>query len=115
MSRHDDAVRLRHMLDYAAEAIELCGGRSRQDLDRDRMFNLALVRLIEIVGEAANRVSKQAQQDLPEIPWREVISMRNRVVHGYDAVNFDILWAVVRDDLPPLAANLRAHLKRQAS
>ncbi len=113
MSRHEDSVRLGHMLDHAIEAVEMCRGRSRADLDRDRMLNLALVRLVEIVGEAANRVSKQGQTDRPEVPWRAIIGMRNRIVHGYDGVNFDILWAVIRDDLPPLIESLRAILGRR--
>ncbi|MBL0927809.1 MAG: DUF86 domain-containing protein [Phycisphaerales bacterium] len=112
MSRHEDAVRLGHMLDHALEAVQMGAGRSRADLDSDRMLNLALVRLVEIVGEAANRVSKRGQTDRPEIPWREIIGMRNRIVHGYDEVNFDILWAVIRDDLPPLIEKLRATLGR---
>jgi uncharacterized protein with HEPN domain len=112
MSRHEDTVRLGHMLDHALEAVEMCRGRTRKDLDSDRMLNLALVRLVEIVGEAANRVSKQGQADRPEIPWRQIIGMRNRIIHGYDEVNFDILWAVIHDDLPPLIATLRTMLAR---
>jgi uncharacterized protein with HEPN domain len=68
MSRHEDETHLGHMLDHAVEAIKMCEGRSREDLDRDRMFNLALVRLVEIVGEAANRVSKEGQAGIPAIP-----------------------------------------------
>lgn len=112
MSRHEDEVRLGHMLDHAAEAVEMCRARVRADLDSDRMLNLALVRLVEIVGEAAIRVSKRGQAARPEIPWREIISMRNRIVHGYDQVNFDILWAVIHDDLPPLIKTLTATLGR---
>lgn len=113
MSRHEDEVRLGHMLDHAAEAVEMCRGRQRADIDSDRMLNLAMVRLIEIVGEAADRVSKQGQASRAEIPWREIIGMRNRIVHGYDEVNFDILWAVIHDDLPPLIEKLRDVLGRK--
>lgn len=102
MSRRDDEVRLLHMLDHAQEAVEMCRGRARQDLGSDRMLNLAMVRLVEVVGEAANRVSKSTQELHSEIAWREIISMRNRIIHGYDTVDFDILWAVIQDDLPTL-------------
>ena len=112
MSRHEDTVRLGHMLDHALEAVEMCRGRTRKDLDSDRMLNLALVRLVEIVGEAANRVSKQGQDDRPAIPWRKVIGMRNRIVHGYDQVDFNILWDTIHDDLPPLIETLRTMLAR---
>ncbi len=95
MTRHDDSIRLRHMLDHAAEAMEMAKGRRREDLDRDRQLNLSLVRLLEIVGEAAARVSPATQQRLPTIPWPDVIGLRDRLIHGYDRVDFDILWNVV--------------------
>ena len=68
MSRHDDDVRLRHTLDHALEAVRICESRERGDLDGDRMLNLALVRLIQIIGEAANRVSESKQLSQPGIP-----------------------------------------------
>ena len=76
------------------------------------MLNLALVRLVEIVDEAANRVSKEGQVARPQIPWREIIGMRNRIVHGDDQVDFNILWDTIHDDLPPLIEKLKATLGR---
>lgn len=90
------------MLDHTVEAVEIAKDRDRQDLDTDRQLNLALVRLLEVVGEAAVRVSKETRNRYPQIPWPEIISLRNRLIHGYDAVDFDILWTIVHDDLPPL-------------
>ena len=110
MSQHDDAARLRHMIDYAREAVQMCEGCVREDLDRDRMLNLSLVRLIEIVGEAASRVSEALQLAHPEVPWRKIAGTRNRLVHGYDDVNFDILWNTIQDDLPPLIDQLQTIL-----
>lgn len=101
MSRHDDALRLRHMLDHASEAVAMAGGRSRRDLDTDRQLNLSLVRLVEVVGEAAGRVTPATRDRLPTVPWAEIVGLRNRVIHGYDR-DFDILWDVVAQDLPPL-------------
>ena len=106
MTQHDDRMRLRHMLDHATEAVQMVQDRPREDLDRDRMLELALVRLIEIVGEAAARVSEKTRNDHPGIPWREVVSMRNRLVHGYDTVDLDVLWDTLGDDLPQLVAAL---------
>lgn len=102
MSRRDDQVTLRHVLEYAREAIEMASGRSRADLDSDRMLELSLTRLVEIVGEAATRTSEEIQEAHAGIPWREIIAMRNRLIHGYDSVDRDILWEVVTNDLPPL-------------
>ena len=106
MPRHDDTVRLRHMFDHAREAVAMLAGKERADLQSERMLELALVRLIEIVGEAAARVSPEGQAQYPLIPWREVVGMRNRLVHGYDSVDLDVLWDTIEDDLPPLIAEL---------
>jgi len=106
MSRHEDTVRIRHMLDYARETLALVQGRSRRDLDSDRVFSLALVRLLEIVGEAASRVSQEARPQYPHIPWWQVVDLRNRLIHGYYEVDFDILWQIVIQDPPPLIAEL---------
>jgi uncharacterized protein with HEPN domain len=100
------------MLSHAEEAISLAAGRQREDLDTDRLLNLALVRLLEIVGEAAARVSEKCRQTYPSIPWPQVIGLRNRLIHGYDAVDFDILWTIVQVDLPPLAIALRSALEQ---
>jgi len=112
MSRHEDEVRLGHMLDHAQEAVDVCRVRARADLNSDRLLNLALVRLIEIVGEAATRVSTPGQAQRPDIPWRQIIGMRNRIVHGYDKVDFDLLWDTIQHDLPPLIGQLKATLGR---
>jgi uncharacterized protein with HEPN domain len=69
---------------------------------------LALTRLVEIVGEAGNRVSKAMQQKTPEIPWPQIIGMRNRLIHGYDVIDFDLLWDTITDDLPPLIVSLES-------
>ena len=106
MSKHDDNVSMRHMLDHAREAIEMAQGRTRSDLDVDRMLQLALTRLVEIVDEAAKRVSLEARQQQPEIAWSQIIGLRNRLILGYDAVDLNILWDIVQDDLPPLIAEL---------
>jgi uncharacterized protein with HEPN domain len=100
MSKHDDAVSLRHMRDHAREAIAMLQGCSRSDLDSNRMLSLALIQLAQIMGEAANRVSKLRPKRHPEIPWSQIIGPRNRLVHGYDVMDFDILWQILTADLP---------------
>ena len=102
MSRRDMDVRLRHMLDHAREAVAMAKGKTRSHLDKDRQLNLSLVRLLEIIGEAASRVSKEDCARYPDIPWPDIVGLRNRLIHGYDMVDFDILWQIVTQDLPPL-------------
>ncbi|MHB0915211.1 MAG: HepT-like ribonuclease domain-containing protein [Thermoleophilia bacterium] len=106
MTLHDDEVRLRHMLDYSREALELVKDRSRTDLDSDRVLELALVRLLEIIGEAANRVSEEGRERNTEIPWSQIISLRNRLIHGYDSIDMDVLWEILQSDLPALILKL---------
>jgi uncharacterized protein with HEPN domain len=106
MWRREDLVRLRHMLDHAHEAAGLVRGRSRSDLDSDRVLNLALVRLLEIVGEAASRVSEEVRRHYQEIAWSQIVSLRHRLIHGYDSVDMDILWQILQKDIPPLITEL---------
>ena len=91
-----------HMARHAREALALAGSRSRRDLDADRMFELALTRLLEIIGEAASRVPLDVRDRYPGVPWRDVIDCRNRLIHGYDTLDLDIVWAIVANDLPQL-------------
>jgi uncharacterized protein with HEPN domain len=102
----EDLIRLRHMQDSAREAVGLIKDKSRQDLDADRILSLALVRLLEIVGEAASRVTIPTRKIYAEMPWAQIVSLRNRLIHGYDAVDLDILWKILVEDLPALIAQL---------
>jgi uncharacterized protein with HEPN domain len=94
------------MLSYAREAAAMASRYSRADLDSDRIFALALVRLLEVVGEAASQVSAGERARHPEVPWSRIIAFRNRIIHGYFSVDYDILWAVTTQDLAPLIATL---------
>ena len=94
------------MLQHAREAVALVEGKTRQQLDSDRLLNLALVRLVEIVGEAAARVPRDKWTLYAQIPWWEIVSLRNRLIHAYDSIDFDILWEIVTNDLPPLISQL---------
>ena len=107
MSKHDDRVSLKDMLSHCREAAELLGDSGLEELGHDRVMQLALTRLMEIVGEAANRVSQTIRQKNPKIPWARIIGMRNRLIHGYDVIDLDLLWDTVTDDLPPLIAALQ--------
>ena len=110
MSKRDDRVSLVDMLIHAREAVDLLGEASADELKSNRVMQLALMRLVEIVGEAANRVSLTTQQRHPEIPWPLIIGMRNRIVHEYDNVNLNVLWDTITNELPPLISQLEAIL-----
>lgn len=103
----NDSVRLKHILDAANEAVLLCEGRDRRELDTDRMLNLSLVRLLEIIGEAAAGISDPMKESYPHIPWHQMTSMRNRLIHGYFDINLDVVWQTIKMDLPALIDQLR--------
>lgn len=115
MTKQDDPLRLRHMLDHAREAVELIEGKQPADLQGERLLQLALVRLVEIVGEAAARVSQDTCGQHPYIPWPQIVGMRNRLVHGYETVDLKILWDTITDDLPPLIVELEQILADEGS
>ena len=98
----EDRIRLRHMLDAAHDAVSFAEGRRREDLDHDRQFALALVKCVEIIGEAASQVSAEGQKEVVALPWREIVDMRHRLVHAYYDINMEILWRTIARDLPPL-------------
>ena len=102
-----DLIRLRHMLLYAQDALSIALDRSRLDLDTDREFMHSLVRCMELVGEAASRLSEEARGELPQIPWRAIVNMRNRLIHGYFEINLDLVWQTIQNDLPPLVSQLK--------
>lgn len=114
MPPHDDSVALRHMLDYARTAVRMVADRTRRDLDTDEILRLALTRAIEVVGEAAARVPTAAREKHPNIPWPQIVGVRNRLIHGYDTIDLVILWDIVTLDLPPLIAQLEAILSDES-
>jgi uncharacterized protein with HEPN domain len=81
-------------------------GRQRGDLDTDLMLQFALVRAIEIIGEAASKVSPETRTATPAIPWTRIVAMRNRLIHAYFDIDRDILWKTVKEELPNLLALL---------
>lgn len=106
MLQPKDEIRLRHMLEAAEKAVAFLEGRTRQDLDTDEQLALALTRLLEIVGEAAAALSEEFRSDYPEVPWRAIVGTRNRLIHGYFDVDLDIIWNIVRQDLPGLITKI---------
>jgi uncharacterized protein with HEPN domain len=102
------------MYDAATEVIGFLSGRSRRDIEQDRLLSLSVVRLLEIVGEAASRVTETARIEIRTIPWRKIIGMRNHLVHGYDDIDFDVVWKVVTEDLPPLTGRWKPSYRHRS-
>jgi uncharacterized protein with HEPN domain len=100
-------VAVQQMRDHGKEAMELAQNRSRADLDLDRMFELALTRLMEVLGEAARRVPPEFRSRYPDVPWQDTTDLRNVLIHDYDTVDFDELWRIIQEHLPPLVQQLQ--------
>lgn len=110
MSRRSDEIALRDMREYALAAVETFENATADTLQNDRTVDSALRYQVMTVGEAANRVSIELQVRHPEIPWRQVVGMRNLLVHGYDEVGRDRLHHTVAVHLPKLVGQLNAIL-----
>ena len=106
----EDRVRLLHMIEATETALGFVASRERADLDADAMLRFALVRAIEIIGEAAGRVSAETRTAAPHLPWNLLVAMRNRLIHAYFATDHDILWRTATEELPTLLPTLRALL-----
>lgn len=109
----EDRIRIADMIQAADTACDFVSGRRRSDLDTDQMLLFALVRAIEIVGEAASRVSAVTRQVKADIPWTLIVSMRNRLIHGYSDINHEVVWKTATEELPELLPKLRTLIKEQ--
>ncbi|MBI5792986.1 MAG: DUF86 domain-containing protein [Rhodocyclales bacterium] len=104
----EDRVRLLHMIEAADEAMRFVAGQSATALATDRKTLFAAIRCIEIIGEAAARVSAATRESAPDVPWSAIVGMRNRLVHAYFDVDADLVWKTINVELPPLKARLLA-------
>jgi uncharacterized protein with HEPN domain len=105
-----DTVRLQHMVDAANQAFTFVAEKSRSELESDQLLALALIKLIEIFGEAASKITRETKSQSMEIPWADIIAMRNRLIHGYFDVNLDIIWRTVNEEMPPIARQIESLL-----
>jgi uncharacterized protein with HEPN domain len=106
----DDRIRIRHMIEAAETAVQFLAGRSQEDLDRDRMLLFAVVRAIEILGEAASKVSADTRAALPDVPWSAIVGLRNRLIHGYFDIDTAIVRKTVTEEIPSLIHRLKTAL-----
>lgn len=110
MTRRDPFLGLRHMLDAAREAVAGAAGLTVADLEADRLRELALERLLEILGEAAAQTPPDERGLYPDIPWTRIVAMRNEIIHGYASVDPEIVLRTIRENLPPLIRQLETAL-----
>ena len=104
--QRDDALLL-DMLLSADEAVQFASSLTFEGFEASRLHQLAIIKAVETIGEAASQVSDATQTALSDIPWPEIIGMRNRLVHGYGAIQLEVVWRTVREDIPALAEQLR--------
>ena len=97
-----DHIRISHILEAAKEALSFAEGKSRSDFETDRQLQMAVVREIEIIGEAAGKVSEETKKQYPDIPWPKISNMRNHLAHVYFDVDLDIVWHTLHRNLPLL-------------
>jgi uncharacterized protein with HEPN domain len=96
------------MIDAADAMAAFVAGRAREDLESDQMLLFAVVRAIEVLGEAASRVSADVRESAPEVPWAAIVAMRNRLIHGYFDVDATLVWKTATEEIPDLLPKLRA-------
>jgi uncharacterized protein with HEPN domain len=104
----EDRVRILHMIEAAEAVAQFIAGRSRDDLDQDRMLLFAVVRAIEILGEAANKISPETRAAVPQVPWGAIVAMRNRLIHVYFDTDTAVVWKTATTEIPELVPLLRA-------
>jgi uncharacterized protein with HEPN domain len=103
----EDRIRLLHMIEAAEAIANFIKGRKRDELDGDTMLLFALVRGIEVFGEAASGVSPPTKAEIPTLPWPQIVATRNRLIHAYFDVDKDILWKAATEEIPAIVPKLR--------
>ncbi len=109
--RPEDNVRLKHILDEADEACSYAADITLDEFLKDGKTARAIIRSVEVIGEAASKVSEELRKEHPEVPWHKIVGMRNRLIHVYFDIDYNTLWQTVKENLPPLIMQIKAILK----
>jgi uncharacterized protein with HEPN domain len=102
----DDTVYLRHILDSIKSIVKYLEGISFETYMKDELIQDGVIRRLEIIGEASRNTSQDFREQYSEIPWSQIISLRNRIVHAYFNINLNTIWTIVQDELPILKQNV---------
>jgi len=103
----DDIIRIQHIVDASSEALSFVAGVTEKDFLQNRMLILSVIKDIEIIGEAASRISEETKLKYADIPWKDIIGMRNRLIHGYFDVDVKLVWNTTSNNLPQLLKVLK--------
>jgi uncharacterized protein with HEPN domain len=109
----DDPLRLRHMVEAAEAALAFTAGKTKDDFDSGQMLAFSVIRAMEVLGEAASKVSPETRKTLADVPWADIVGMRNWLIHAYHDVNLDIVWRTVTEELPSLITVLKGALNKK--
>ena len=109
----NDSIRVQHILDEAGEACKYAEDISFDEFLRDGKTVRAVIRAIEVIGEAASKISIEFRGEYPDVPWQKIVGMRNRLIHVYFDIDHNIVWQTVKENLPPLIEQLQSILENQ--
>jgi uncharacterized protein with HEPN domain len=104
--KKNDTLYLVHMVEQARKIQARVANLTRDQFDQSETHQLVLVHQVQIIGEAASRVSPETRETIPAIPWRQIVGMRNRIVHDYLEINYDVVWSVAIQSVPELLSVL---------
>jgi len=111
----EDKIRIQHMIDAAEEALSFVAEINEKDFFNNRLLILSIIKEIEIIGEAASKVSVKTKNEFSNIPWQDIVGMRNRLIHGYFEVNVQLVWNTLKRNLPTLINLLQKSINSPSS
>ena len=104
----DDSLLIKDMLESGIKATEYLGNQNYEKFSNDTLLQDAIARRLEILGEAASQISKEFQKSHSEFDWKGIIGLRNRLIHGYDYVDVEVIWKILKEDLPDLISKIKS-------